>query len=104
VLDPHDRDGVIDVVDEALERGIVGIDDERERHDPEHAVAGSQRLQLPVAEVARSVEHRATARVAAQDGTLARDLEQIAERLLGRVRQVEDHASRDEALDEPDAT
>lgn len=36
VLDPHDSDGVIEVVDQAIDGRTVGIDHERKRHQPEH--------------------------------------------------------------------
>jgi hypothetical protein len=63
VCDPHHRDGVIEMIEPVAQRRRLPVDDERDRHHPEHASALSERLQLPVGEVSWVIAHGAAARV-----------------------------------------
>ena len=98
MLDPHHRDGVVDVVEPAGERRRLRVDDERHRHHPEHAPAPREPLELPVREVPRMVDDGAAAGVRDREGDVR--CQDVAPRLLGCVRQIEHDAELAEATDE----
>ena len=98
VLDAHHRDGVVEMVDPARERRRLGIDEEPDRHHPEHAAALGERLELPVGEVPGVVEDGAAARMREGEGDPFVD--DVAPGLLGRMRQVKDDPELREPADE----
>ena len=98
MLDPHHRDRVVEVVEQPVDRRPLVADDQRERHQPEHAALCGECPELVVGEVALDILHRATARMAADDVTAGR--EQLVGRRRRRVRQVEHDAALHELVHE----
>jgi hypothetical protein len=93
-------DRVVDVVDDALD--ALRADGDRQAHDPEHAVPLGERPELVVREVARVVVDGAAAGVAHEHGSVPRDaVEHGVVRARRSVREVDQCAELDEAVDEP---
>ena len=97
MLESHYLDGVVEMVDEPLDRRRLAHD-ERERHQPEYPAAHCESAQLTVGEVPRVVAERATAGVA--DEHVPRAFHRLGERGLGRVSEVENHPTLAERVDE----
>ena len=96
-----DRHGVLDVVEVALEVVAGRVDRGGERHDPDQPVAHGDRAQLVVRGVPRRVADRPAAGVADdQGGIVAGPVEHVRESLLGRMREVDGAAEREQAVDE----
>ena len=100
VADADRLDEVVDVIDQARDRPLRRVHDERQRHQADDAVALGERAQLVVAEVARGVADGAAERMADEHRPVARALEHLGERALVGVREVERDRQPGHAIDE----
>ena len=100
MLDPHHLHRVVDVVDDAVERGPLRVDRKRMKHDPDDAAVCCESAQGLVREVPRVVVHRAARRVADDDRRLRRAFEDVQVRLRPGVGEVEDQTELDAEVDQ----
>jgi hypothetical protein len=98
-LGAEHRDGMVEVVDDAVDRRPLGVDRQGMQHQAEDAVALRERTQLLVREVARGLVDGAAARVRDADAALVA-LEALVEEPRRGVREVEDHAQLGEAAEQ----
>ena len=92
MLGSHHVHGVIEVVEQALDRRITA-DGERQGHHPEESVPFRQRGQLVVREVSRHVVDGPAARVTDDHRRRRRALEDLVERRLGGVGEIDDDSA-----------
>ena len=87
------------MVDHAVDRPTLGADRDRVEHQAEKAARPRERAQLVVVEVPGRVVDAPAAAVGTEHGRAADPLEHLRNAARS-VREVEDHAERDEPVDE----
>ena len=97
---PDHADGVLEVVDDPVERPLLVADRERMQHEPEEPAGGGEGAELVVRQVAGVVVDCTAGRVRADDRGARDPLDDLGERRRRRMREVEDHPEPDELVDE----
>src|SRR5262245_26508029 len=100
MLDANDVDGMVDVVDDSLDRWVLRVDDPRYGHDAEDTTRISESTQLVVSLIPRRLAYCSARRVAHDDLSTLRPLEHVDVRLFVRVREVDDRTECDKAVDQ----
>ena len=101
--DPLDADhghGVLEMVDHAVDRPSLRADRDGVEHQPEDPTGRGERAKLVVVEIPGRVEDAPAAAVRAEHRRVAHPLEHLGEDAARGVGEVEDHAERDEPVDE----
>ena len=91
VLDADDLDQMLVVVDDTVDRRVLGVDEAGEQVEADHAARRCDAAQLFIGEIAMVIAERSRSRVRCDDRT-SRELEDVLDTGRAEMRHVEDDA------------
>ena len=91
VLDADDLDQMLVVIDDTVDRRVLGVDEAREQVEADHAACRCDAAQLLIGEIAMVIAERSCGGVRCDDRT-SRELEDVLDTGRAQMRNVEDDA------------